>query len=236
MRLPNVAPRFPRRPRELQILAVAGLVATSLWAVGTLAEEVSEGEADAFDGWVLRAMRGSGPEDGAGPWWFTYAVADLTALGGLSVLSLFVLLGVGFLLLKRRPIGAAALVTAIAGGVGLSEGLKAAVQRTRPPVEYRLDDALNASFPSGHALLSAVVYLTLSAVLAQSLGRRRDRVYVLGVGVLMTGVVGLTRIYLGVHWATDVFAGWAVGVAWAAICWLAIFELELRTRARLIHP
>ena len=118
----------------------------------------------------------------------------------------------------------------------LSEGLKAVFERERPPQLMQAVETINASFPSGHALLSTVFYLSVAVMLTRAFPRRRFKLFVLGVGVLMAVLVGLTRIYLGAHWATDVFAGWAVGSAWAMLLWLVAYGVarwQKRRRAPL---
>ena len=116
------------------------------------------------------------------------------------------------------------------GGVLLSEGLKAVFQRERPPVANQAVETINASFPSGHALLSAVFYLSLGVMLSRAFPQRRLKAYVLGVAIAMTVLVGVTRVYLGAHWATDVFAGWSVGAAWAMALWLVSYAVERRQK------
>ncbi|MNN24455.1 phosphatidylglycerophosphatase B [compost metagenome] len=114
--------------------------------------------------------------------------------------------------------------------MALSEGLKALFERERPPLEFQAVETLNASFPSGHALLSTVFYLTLGVMLTRAFPRKRMKAYVLGCGILIALLIGLTRIYLGAHWASDVFAGWSVGAAWAMALWLFAYAIERRQR------
>jgi undecaprenyl-diphosphatase len=111
------------------------------------------------------------------------------------------------------------LLAASIGGMLLTGLLKDVFQRDRPPLAMHLAPAINASFPSGHATLSATVFLTLGALIAHFAQRRRVRIYALTAAVLLTVVVGCSRVYLGVHWPTDVLAGWCVGAAWALVCW-----------------
>ncbi|RZJ96467.1 MAG: phosphatase PAP2 family protein, partial [Brevundimonas sp.] len=116
--------------------------------------------------------------------------------------------------------------------VMLSEGLKVLFERARPPAQYQLVETLNASFPSGHALLSTVFYLTLGVMLTNAFPQRRLKAYALGVAVVIAVVIGLTRVYLGAHWASDVLGGWCVGVAWAMILWLIAHALQRFQRRR----
>jgi len=212
----------------LSALLVVGL-GVSIFA--ELADDMREADGQAFDQWVLSAMRpNADPSDAWGPWWLSTAANDLTALGGISVLSLFAAIAVIFLVIQKKRLSALLLVLGLLGGLLLSEGLKAMFERARPPEAFQAVETINASFPSGHALLSTVFYLSLAVMLARAFPRRRLKAYVIGVGILIAVLVGLTRIYLGAHWATDVFAGWSVGAAWAMALWLVSYAVERRQR------
>lgn len=208
---------------EFVLVASLAVIATALLAFIEIADEMTEGEAHAFDMAVLQALHPdvANPSDPIGPFWLDHAAADLTALGSVSVLAAISLLVGGFLVLQRRRLEAAIIAVAFGGGLAISQGLKEVFGRERPPEVYRASEILNASFPSGHALLSAVVFLTLGAMLAQAARGRALRAYVMSVAIMLVLLVGVTRIYLGVHWTTDVLAGWSVGAAWATTCWLA---------------
>ena len=158
---------------------------------------------------------------------------DLTALGGIAVLGLFALVVTGFLILQRKRLSALLLVLGLAGGVALSEGLKAVFGRERPPEDLQAVETLNASFPSGHSLLSAVFYLSIGVMLTRAFPQKRFKAYIIGVAVLLTLIVGLTRVYLAAHWATDVMGGCALGAAWAMVCWLVAYAVQ---RAQKGHP
>ena len=227
-------------------LRVARLARTELAALGALliigvgaatfidlAGDMREGDGQAFDQAVLSWLRPyADPTRPWGPWWLKEAADDLTSLGGISVLGLFATVAVLFLVIEKKRLSAVLLVLGLIGGVLLSEGLKAMFGRERPPVAYQAVETINASFPSGHALLSAVFYLSLGVMLSRAFPRRRLKAYVLGVAIAMTVLVGVTRVYLGAHWATDVFAGWSVGAAWAMALWLISYAVERRQRAR----
>lgn len=211
--------------------AAAGAVLLSCLGLLTfleVADEIGE-EEDRFDWAILRALRVDGdPAVPVGPGWLHRAAAELTGFGDTWVLGALVVLVVGFLLMRRKPGQALILTLAVVGGTLLSESLKGFFGRDRPPEAWRLVEVHSQSFPSGHAMLSAVTYLTLGALTARILTRRRLKAYVLGAAFLLAGVVGLTRVYLGAHWATDVLAGWSLGTAWAMTCWLAAFAVERR--------
>jgi undecaprenyl-diphosphatase len=215
--------------------AAAGAVLLACLGVATflgVADEVGEGE-EAFDWAILRALRvGGDPAVPIGPSWLHRAAAELTGFGDTWVLAAIVVMVAGFLLMQKKPAQAAMLTAAVVGGTLLSEGLKGLFGRDRPPEAWRLVEVVNDSFPSGHAMLSAVTYLTLGALVARVLTRRRLKAYVLTVAFGLAGLVGLTRIYLGAHWTTDVVAGWSLGTAWAMACWLTAFGIE-RLRARV---
>ncbi len=213
---------------EIVALSALFVVAVGIMAFVELADDVTEADGRAFDQTVLMALRPGGSADGWGPPWLETAALDLTALGGLSVLGLFGFIVVLFLILQRKRLSALLLVLGLAGGVALSEGLKAIFERDRPPEAWRAVETLNASFPSGHALLSAVFYLSIGVMLTRAFPKRRFKAYVLGVALLLTLIVGLTRVYLAAHWATDVLAGWSVGAAWAMALWLVAYAVQRR--------
>ncbi|WP_284222674.1 phosphatase PAP2 family protein [Brevundimonas denitrificans] len=213
---------------EITALAALFVVAAGIMTFVELADDMTEADGRAFDQAVLLALRPGGSADGWGPPWLETAALDLTSLGGIAVLGLFAVIVVLFLILQRKHLSALLLVLGLAGGVALSEGLKAVFGRDRPPAAYQAVETINASFPSGHALLSAVFYLSIGVMLTRAFPRRRFKAYVLGVALLLTLIVGLTRIYLAAHWASDVLAGWSVGAAWAMALWLVAYAVQRR--------
>jgi undecaprenyl-diphosphatase len=217
---------------EITAVAAMLILAGSVLAFIDIAEDFSEDEARTFDTDVLHAFHpGPDPADPIGPEWLDHAVRDFTALGSLAILLTIALIAIGFLVMQRRRLQALMLALSLAGGLALSELLKHVFERTRPPEIYHAAGTLNASFPSGHALLSTVFYVTLGAMLARTLKTRAQKVYALGVGLLLAMLVGASRVYLGVHWASDVLAGWCVGAAWAMACWLLEWAVERKARA-----
>jgi undecaprenyl-diphosphatase len=192
-----------------------------------IADDVAEGDTRGADQAILLMFRAPGdPMTPIGGRWLREAMGDLTALGGVTVLSLFVLLLVGLFASLRRWREAALLLVAAMGGTGLGQTLKGLFGRERPDEAWRLVEVVNTSFPSGHAMMSAVVYLTLGALVARFASRRRVKWFAMGVGLLLTAMVGVSRVYLGVHWPSDVVAGWCVGAAWAMACWLGVWAVE----------
>ncbi len=223
---------------EFAALSALLIIGLGVAVFAELADDMTEADGQDFDQAILSALRPhADPSRALGPWWLEIAANDLTALGGISVLALFAIAAVGFLLIQRKRLSAALLVLGLVGGVALSEGLKAVFERERPPSAYQAVETINASFPSGHALLSTVFYLSLAVMLSRAFPRRRLKIYVLCVGILIAVLVGLTRIYLAAHWATDVFAGWSIGAAWAMALWLVSYAVErrqARTHAALV--
>lgn len=202
-----------------------------LWGFLGVAEDVMEGDTKQLDERLLLALRTPGDvSDPLGPPWVEELFRDFTALGGIGVLTLLTVGTVGYLWLRGMPRIALFVALAVAGGLLLSIALKAGFDRPRPELVSHGSHVYTASFPSGHSMLAAVVFLTCGALLAAVHQRRRVRVYLLGWSVLLTLLVGVSRVYLGVHWPTDVFAGWAAGAAWAAACWLLARWLQERGR------
>lgn len=212
------------------LLAVLGF-AGGTWAFIELADEVIEGETHAVDERLLLAFRNAGdPREPLGPGWLVEMGRDFTALGGVGAL---VLIGIGviaYLLLANKYRTALFTTTALAGGWLLSTALKMGFDRPRPDLVPHGSVVYTASFPSGHSMMAAVTYLTLAAMLARIQTRRRLKAYLLLVAILLTMLVGISRVYLGVHWPSDVLAGWTAGAAWASLCWLVARWLQRRGR------
>jgi undecaprenyl-diphosphatase len=214
---------------EASTLGVVGLLGASLWLFISIAGEVVEGETTAWDRRLLLALRSDA--DPATPWgppWVQEMARDFTALGGVAVLTLVTAAVTGYLLLARKRHAAIAVVVAVAGGLILSTLLKLGFDRPRPDLVPHGSVVYTASFPSGHSMMAAVTYLTLGALLARVEASIRIKVYLLSVAVFLTVLVGVSRVYLGVHWPTDVAAGWAVGAAWALFCSLVMGRLQKR--------
>lgn len=212
------------------ILAAFFGIALLLAAFFVLGSEVLEGETLSFDRWVLLNLRSISDRSApVGPHWLLPAMVDFTALGGVSVLTLLTILAGGFLFATRKPGLGVLVLGAVSGGALVSETLKSLFLRARPDIVPHLVQVDSASFPSGHAMNSAIVYLTLGALLARSLQERRARIYLLAASIVLTVLIGLSRVYLGVHWPTDVLAGWAVGAAWATMCSLVAQVLQRRS-------
>lgn len=215
--------------RESLVLLVMLLVAVSLWTFAEIADEVLEDETYALDQAVLLALRTPGdPSNPWGPAWLEELCLDFTALGSGWVLTFLTLAVAGFLLLQYQRRIAVLVVIATGGAMLLSFTLKRGFDRPRPDLVSHSVMVQSPSFPSGHAVVSAAVYLTLGALLARVQPQKRLKLYILMLAVCVAIIVGFSRVYLGVHWPTDVLAGWAVGAAWALFCWLVAFWLQQR--------
>jgi undecaprenyl-diphosphatase len=237
-RLPRRARAWlPMARRELALLAAIALAAASLVLFGQLTDEVLEGETHAFDEAVLLALRHTAdPSEPLGPGWLEELMRDLTALGSLGVLSLVSLAAVGFLVLQGKRHLAVLVVVAVGGGMLVSTLTKLGFDRPRPDLVPHATRVYTASFPSGHAMMAAVTYLTLGALLARAQPLLRLKLYLIGLATTLTALVGISRIYLGVHWPTDVLAGWTLGAAWALGCWAIALWLQARGRVESDAP
>ena len=227
---PGVA-RFMTRVAGVERMTLVTLILAAgvLLAFAKLADAVGDGGTRAFDEWLLVALRTPGNlADPIGPIWFEEMMRDFTAMGSTGVLTLMVLTIAGFLAMTRKGHAALFVLVSVIGGVLISQSMKWAYARPRPELVPHGAEVYTASFPSGHSMMAAVVYLTLGALLARTLAERAVKIYVLAVAVCVTVVVGVSRVYLGVHWPTDVLAGWALGAAWALICWLVMTWLQTR--------
>ncbi|WP_426130964.1 phosphatase PAP2 family protein [Pararhizobium sp. PWRC1-1] len=209
------------RAFELTVLILFGVISGGAFLFFTLASEVLEGETRRIDEAILLSLRQSGdPSLPIGPGWVGHAVRDVTSLGGTTVLTLVTLITIGYLLLAQRRRLAILLFLSVTGGWLVSHALKLGVARPRPDIVAHLTEVNDLSFPSGHAMLSAVTYLTIAAILVHTQDRSGVRMYIMLIAVFLSLLIGLSRIYLGVHYPTDVLAGWCAGAAWASLCWL----------------
>lgn len=220
-----------RERLELMPLLLVGTVVGSVWAFIELADSVVEGETEAIDRALLLSLRNPDDvTDPLGPGWVEEIGRDFTALGGLGLLTCLTLAIVGYLALMRKFRTVLLLAVSIGGGILVSTLLKEAFSRTRPDLVPHGSIVYTASFPSGHSMMAAVTYLTLGALLARTQPNRTLKAYLLTMAILLTGAVGVSRVYLGVHWPTDVLAGWTVGAAWATGVWLAARWLQRNRR------
>lgn len=207
-------------------LLLAVLVGSALlWGLVELSDEMLEGSTHATDRRLLLLFR---DERGmpAGPPWLQEMMRDFTGLGGIGVLTVVTLGVAGFLALDGKPRAAVLLVVAAAGGVLVGSGLKLGFARPRPDLVPHGSIVSSASFPSGHSTMAAVIYLTCAILVASYRRRLAVAAYAIGLAVLLAVVVAVSRVYLGVHWPTDVLAGLALGAAWALTCWVVLRLLQ----------
>jgi undecaprenyl-diphosphatase len=205
------------------------LLAAAGWLFAELADEVHEGDTRGIDVEVLLLFRVAGnPDDPLGPPWAESLARDVTALGGIGVLSFVALAAAGFVALQGRGGLALYLLAAVGSGMLASTLLKLVFARPRPDLVPHGQAVYTTSFPSGHSMMAAVVYLTLGALLAAGQPNRRLKAYLLSLAILLTILVGVSRVYLGVHWPTDVLAGWTAGAGWALACWMLAYYTRRR--------
>lgn len=216
--------------QEIGVLAAFFGGALLLLLFGLLAEEVVEGDTHRLDMAVLMSFRSAGnPTELIGPEWFEEMVRDVTALGSYAFVIIVMVASLGYLFLIRKYHLALLLLGAELGGILLSNLLKYGFNRPRPGIDHAAQ-VFTPSFPSGHATLAAVTFLTLGALLTRVNADRRAKVYFLSIAVILTVMVGMSRMYLGVHYPSDVIAGWCIGSAWASLCWGAALWLQQRGR------
>jgi undecaprenyl-diphosphatase len=213
---------------ETWLLVSVFIVATLLLTFGFIADEVREGSTTTLDQTIVLLFRGgsdnlSGP---IGPPWMREMARDITALGSVAVLGLVSLAVVSYLLLAGARAAALLVLVAVVGGVTINSFLKIQFARPRPDLFVPAAKVFTASFPSGHAALSAITYMTLAALLARMTMSPRLRYYFMGVAIALTFMIGVSRVYLGVHYPTDILAGWCIGSAWALICWAIMTRLQ----------
>ncbi len=220
------------RREPVVIMALAGML-LGLWVLAEVIDEVQEGATQQFDEMVIQWLRDpADPAQPRGPHWAANAARDVTALGSGIIIGLISAFMLGYLLLRRHWGWALLLALSIGGGGALTSLLKGVFQRPRPDLVPHLDVVTSYSFPSGHAMASAIIYLTLGALLTRLVEEKRVKFYFLAVALLLTALVGISRVYVGVHYPTDVLAGWSAGMIWASLCWLAAVWVEWHYRRR----
>jgi undecaprenyl-diphosphatase len=213
--------------RDFWLYLASGAAVTLLACFGLLAGALSNQELIALDRSILLALRAS-HEDPVGSAFLEEFWLEVTNLGGVTVVCLLSLITTGGLLILRRFRVTLILAASLLGGMLLSSGLKDLVGRPRPDVVTHLAAVSSMSFPSGHSMMSAIVYPTLGVILARAATRPLLKTYAIAVALALMALIGFSRVYLGVHYATDVIAGWCVGLSWALVCWIGARLVQRR--------
>ncbi len=212
---------------EIKLLLIFLSVVVGLLIFISIANEVAKGETLNFDNSILKSFRE--PNDVSqsifAPW-VTTMMEDITSLGSGTVIVLFTLIITGYLLLQKNYRWLWIVLIATIGGALLVWGLKEFIGRTRPTVVTHLIEEKSFSFPSGHSMMSAIVYLTQATLISKIEKSRKTKIYIISVALVLTFLIGISRIYLGVHYPTDVLAGWIAGISWALLCWYVASLLE----------
>ena len=210
----------PFAPRVLASIVAAGV---AIWGVLVLNGEVREGETTAFDRTLILALRQSvDPNRLLGPRWLQETARDITALGGFTVLGLVTVLALAVLLVYGRRRQALVFAVAAVGTQVAAEAIKSIVGRPRPSFVMHYDLIASSSFPSGHSMMAPAIYFTLAAIIAAGELRPAARILLMGSSLALVVAIGVSRVFLGVHWPTDVLAGWTLGSAVALLAWVAL--------------
>jgi len=204
---------------EIRVILAFFVVVSLIWIFFILANAVNAGTTQKLDVKIIEYFRNPADNSPAGPVWLPDVMRDITSLGGGTVITIITLIVIFYLIINKKYNEMILVLTAVIGGAVIGFGLKEIFGRERPDLIFRLVDVKSLSFPSGHSMMSTVIYLSLAALLSRIERERKVRVYIISVALFLSFIIGLSRIYLGVHYPTDVIGGWTIGLAWAAICW-----------------
>ena len=212
---------------EIKILLRIFIIVLGTLIFILIANAVSEGETNHFDLMILKSLRVQGNlHQPIGPEWVDFAMRDITSLGGATVMVIITVIVAGFLLLQKNYNAMWLILIATIGGALVNLGLKELIGRERPPLIFHLVYVNSLSFPSGHSMISAIVYLTQASLLARIQKKKSIRVYIITIALVLTFLIGISRVYLGVHYPTDVLAGWSIGFAWALLCLFVVWYFQ----------
>jgi undecaprenyl-diphosphatase len=214
----QIKPNIPVPPSLFKLSTMMWLSAfcALAWLFIELALLANSGSPLTWDRSIMLAMRNPlDLGDPIGPRWFEELMRDITALGGTGILSLLTLLTCSYLVMQKNRVLAWFVLITIGTGMLCSFALKYGFSRPRPDLVAHGSYVYTSSFPSGHSMMSAVVYFILCGILLQTQTRRRITIFMLSCTALVVLMIGLSRVYLGVHWPTDVLAGWSAGCLWA---------------------
>lgn len=223
--------KFLTRRPETKFLVVLVAALGGPWLFLAIADEVHEGETEAIDRSLLLAMRTPGhPSDPIGPRWMEESIRDITALGGFTLLTITVIVAALLLVFHNRRREAAVFTLTVIAAQISSQALKAFYDRPRPDIVTHGSQVYSQSFPSGHSVMAAATFFTLATVLASVEARKRTKALIYALAAIFVIGVGISRVYLGVHWPTDVLGGWALGASWALLAWIVLAWLKVRPR------
>ena len=214
---------------EIKVLLTTLLIIISLWVFFIVANAVSAGTTQNLDVRIIEYFRNSGDNSPAGPAWLPDAMKEITTLGGGTILTIIALIVFFYLRIQKKYPELYFMLAAVIGGTIISFGLKEIFGRERPDEVFRLVDVSSLSFPSGHSMMSAVVYLTLAVLVSRIQKQRKLKIYIITVAIFLSFIIGVSRVYLGVHYPTDVIGGWTIGIVWAALCWFIARYFEKKT-------
>lgn len=217
---------------EIALLAVWVALAGAVWAFLAIGDEMSEGELTAFDRLVLEALRQPGnPHAAIGPHWLLESMRDITALGGFTVLTLVTVISVIALLAHRHRVHALVLAVFVPLAQLSTEFFKGYYERPRPAFAVFGDLPTSMSFPSGHSTIATATYFLLAVIVASLEPRPSTRVLSFAVAAFLSVMIGFSRAFLGVHWPSDVVAGWCLGSAWALLAAVVMRAVKARNAA-----
>lgn len=213
--------------KEFRLFFTVFIIVTAGWLFIIIAANVKDGSTQKFDQSIIELFREPGTTSKpVGPEGLPGTMRDITALGGAPVIFIITIAVTGFLVLRKDYHSIFLVLFAVIGGALIDQWFKHLFGRARPLLEYRLVQEYSLSFPSGHSMMSAVIYLSLAVLVSRILVRKIMRLYVIIVAILLSFIIGISRIYLGVHYPTDVLGGWSLGLAWAGICWFISYYTE----------
>jgi undecaprenyl-diphosphatase len=226
--MPKILQSLLRRIESRALILVIG-AAGALWAFFNIASEVGEGDTTKLDTKILLTLRNpADPSDPIGSRSLQEALRDVTALGGVTVITLVSVVGVLAFLMHRRLWHAGIFAGTVLLAFISSEGLKDLYDRPRPELVPHGSYVYSSSFPSGHSTLSAATFLTLAMLIASLEPNRGTKRMVFALAALLVLGIGFSRVYLGVHWPSDVLAGWCLGAAWALAAWTVLLRFGAR--------
>jgi len=224
----SIKSKFATLPK-IKIKVLLALLAIVLGTIGFLliAGFVSSGSADNFDIRILKSFRYPGNlARPIGPAWLFEIMRDITSLGGSTIGSLITFFVIGYFILQKQYSMLFLVLTAVIGGAIIDVELKELFSRIRPQIIPSLIPEKSFGFPSGHSMMSTIIYLSLASLIARLQVRWRDKIYIISVAVFLSFMIGISRVYLGVHYPTDVLGGWSLGLAWAALCWFVAWYVS----------